>query len=159
MLTQERLKQVLDYDPETGAFTYKIDRANKKVGDVAGYVMASGYVTITIDYEAYYGHHLAVLFMTGKWPPKKSHTDHRNGQEADNRWVNLRVTTPLVNLHNRKGLNKNNTSGAPGIKRFRDGYRAVIGFNWKNITIGTYPTLEEAVAAREDYRKSLPIHG
>jgi hypothetical protein len=158
MLTQERLKQVLDYDPNTGIFTYKIDRANKRAGDVAGHVMLIGYVTITVDYKAYYAHHLAVLFMTGSLPPKKSHVDHRNGKEAENNWDNIRVTTPLINNHNRTKGNKNNTSGMACIRMRGQRFRVVVGFKWKNVFVGSFETLPEAIAAREAFRAGLPIH-
>lgn len=158
MLTQDRLKEVLGYDPATGIFTRKIDVANQKAGDVAGNVAATGYRRITIDYKSYYAHHLAVLFMTGSLPPKKSHTDHKNHNEDDNWWSNLTVTTASRNIHNRRGLNKNNTIGICGLKRQKNGrFTASLMVNRKSLNIGTFDTIAEAALARENFKKGLRL--
>lgn len=151
-LTVERLKEVLDYNPKTGDFHYKIARANKKPGDTAGNVGPNGYRTIMIDYRAYYAHHLAILFMTGAPPPKGSHTDHKNRVKHENWWENIRVTTPSVNGHNRK-IGTNNASGATGVfrRKGRSRFTARVTIQYKCKTVGTFDTVGEAVAARESY--------
>ena len=69
MLTQERLKEVLHYYPETGIWTWLISETHRiHVGDRAGGIKEKGYRTIGIDGKRYRSARLAVLYMTGKWP-------------------------------------------------------------------------------------------
>lgn len=153
-LATGNLRAALDYDPATGVFIWKINRANKKIGDIAGNVGPNGYRTIMVDYRSYYAHHLAIAFRDGCFPPKGSHVDHLNGDRADNRIANLRITTPSGNLLNRQRLNRNNTTGVTGVVRDRDrgGFKAQIMINRKNHIIGRYNTLDEARAAVEAAR-------
>lgn len=145
-----RLREAFSYDRNTGEFFWRINRANKKIGDLAGNVGPNGYCTIMLDYKFYYAHHLAIAFETGHFPPPKSHTDHRNWTESDNRPPNLRVTTPSKNLLNRRGLNKNNTSGYAGVFLNSSGmYKAYITVNRRRIHLGHFSSLASAVAARQ----------
>lgn len=41
MVTQERLKELFDYDAHTGNLIWKVRRQRIKVGDVAGYTKES----------------------------------------------------------------------------------------------------------------------
>jgi hypothetical protein len=60
-ITAARLREVLNYDPTSGAFTWAVNRKKCTVGDRAGSLRADGYVTIRIDYQRFYGHRLAWL--------------------------------------------------------------------------------------------------
>ena len=49
-LTQERLKELLVYDPETGLFTWKVSpAASVKIGDTAGSLNSPRYCQIRIE--------------------------------------------------------------------------------------------------------------
>ncbi|QBQ80833.1 hypothetical protein VAH1_00226 [Escherichia phage vB_EcoS_VAH1] len=50
MITQERLKELLDYNPETGVFTWKIDGNNQYVkrGMEAGTLYNNDYIMIMV---------------------------------------------------------------------------------------------------------------
>ena len=88
--------------------------------------------------------------IVGPTPPK-SHIDHINGDKLDNRRENLRVVSPGRNQVNRHGLNKNNGSGARGVTVRKSGpnpYIAQIMVDRKVHHLGSFPTLESAVAAR-----------
>ena len=58
----------------------------------------------------------------------------------------------LVNeLLNSRQINKNSTTGHRGVSRMKDGkYRAYITLRRKQIHLGTYNTLDEAIRARRD---------
>src|ERR1700740_3455440 len=100
MLTAKRLRELLDYDPATGMFTWLINRQGRgaRKGGEAGTINGDGYRQITIDQVIYPCARLAVLWMTGSWP--KRLVDHRNLIKSDDRWRNLRQAT-----HSQNGAN------------------------------------------------------
>ena len=98
-VTQERLKELLDYDPDTGLFTWKVRRSRSAlVGSIAGRVDKEGYICIKVDQKNYYGHRLAMLWMTGEWPSDE--VDHINRIRSDNRYGNLRNADRRLNALN-----------------------------------------------------------
>ena len=79
---------------------------------------------------------------------RKYPVDHINGNPLDNRRANLRLTTMGGNLANQK-LANDNTSGYKGVS-FHKGsnkWQAKITVDYKQIYIGTYDNIEEAVEA------------
>ena len=145
LLTQERLKELLHYDPETGVWTWRVSRGGRLAGSHAGTLSkALGYVMISIDKEILYAHRLAMLYMTGNMPPE---VDHVNRDGSDCKWKNLRAATHSENLANVSGWSSN-TSGARGVVYQKDArlYRANIEKNGKRIFLGYFKTVEEASA-------------
>lgn len=99
MTTQERLKDLLDYDPDTGVFRWRPDlnRNGIRSGYVAGYRRKDRYVCVRVDGKSYLAHRLAFIWMTGKCPEL---IDHINHDPSDNRWKNLRPATHAQNMRN-----------------------------------------------------------
>lgn len=80
--------------------------------------------------------------------PEKSHIDHVNGCKKDNRKCNLRIVTPSFNLRNVR-KRTNNTSGINGVSKSRNGkWRAYITVNRRQMSLGVYDKIEEAIKAR-----------
>jgi hypothetical protein len=154
LLTTERLRELLRYDPDVGLFQWialPSEKAKKaKVGNVAG-CLDAGYIVITIDGQRYPAHHLAFLYMTGEWP--KHRVDHRDLDRANNRWLNIR---PATNSENQWNLprRKRNRSGFKGVcwERQTSKYKAQVQANGVQKTLGRFDTAELAHAACVAYR-------
>jgi DUF971 family protein len=58
--------------------------------------------------------------------------DHENHDPYDNRKINLRVTSDSYNIRNRKGKNKNNSSGYRNVSRIRDEWVVQLQKDGKN---------------------------
>lgn len=147
VLTQDVLKYLLKYEPETGQFYWRNPQARcMNSGDQAGSVNGLGYIQITVSNKRYTTHRLAFLYMTGKMPMEN--VDHINHIKDDNRWVNLRESTGTQNQANTL-LRKNNTSGYKGVTRDQNKrqWRAYINKNKKYLNLGQFDCKHEAAAA------------
>lgn len=146
-LTAERLREVLDYDRETGVFAWKVTTSNRaKAGTIAGHKHIFGYTIIMVDGHRYPAHRLAWLYQTGKWPNQI--IDHINGCPNDNRFSNLREATHVENSRNSRKPS-NNTSGFKGVRLDKRWNRwvAEIRTDGKRKSLGRFDTPDEAYAA------------
>lgn len=111
-LTQEKLKELMHYDPETGIFTRRKTTAmRQKVGEIVGVECKNGYLKCGISNEEYTLHRLAWLYMYGEFPEI---VDHINHNKKDNRIANLRDVDRFGNMKN-MSKSKANTSGTTGV--------------------------------------------
>lgn len=160
MLTQERLKELLHYDEETGIFRRKKGLAAKgcSINSIAGCLTVRGYWKICIDRKQYAAHRLAWLYVFGYFPEKL--IDHINGNRIDNRISNLRTVTSSENLQNMHFSKSNNkTSKVLGVSWFaRDKkWQSEIQVNKKRIYLGRYDSLEDAKNAYLEAKKIYHI--
>lgn len=147
-LTHERLKQVLNYNPDTGLLTRLVATStNTKVGDIAGSLHRTGYSYVMIDYETYAIHRLAWFYHYGEMP--KYDVDHINGDKTDNRICNLRDVPEMTNMQNERKARRNNTSGYLGVhfRKERQKWVAQLRVNGKHKRFGSFDTPEEAYEA------------
>lgn len=144
VLTQQRLKSLLHYDPVTGIWTWRVQRQQMAAGSVAGYVhKQSGRRLMSIDGKRYYAYRLAVLYMTGAWPANE--VDHQNLNKADDAWSNIREATHSQNNANVK-RRIDNSSGYKGVswhKRTRT-WRADICINGRQKSLGHFASAKDA---------------
>jgi HNH endonuclease len=147
-LTQERLRALLQYDGDTGVFTWRVRTSNRvKIGAVAGTLGTGGYVRIEVGGVPYLAHRLAWLYVHGRWPYDK--LDHIDGNPSNNRLCNLRECTQAQNQQNRR-TNRAKKSGLPlGVKasKTRGRYEAQIRQGGKRYWLGIFDTPELAHAA------------
>ena len=155
-LTAERLREVLNYDPETGVFTWAKSRPHCRVGSVAGCLCKNiGYVKLRVDGHLWLAHRLAFLYMTGDWPSHE--VDHINGARSDNRWANLRDVVSRVNKENMRSAYSNSQSGVIGVTWFRPAklWRAAIQVDKKPHHLGYRKTAEEAAQLYLEAKRKL----
>ena len=156
MISQERLRELLDYNPDTGEFKWLRDSPSRKRGTVAGTLTEDGYIRIKIEGCLYRGHRLAFMWMTGVWPEHE--VDHSNRVRSDNRWSNLRQATKAENQRNTVNR-RNGTSGFKGVtfmKRLNK-WQAHIYNGGKLNYLGVHQTAE--LAARAYAAAAEKLHG
>lgn len=145
MITLEYLKSILSYDPKTGRFAWLNGNENNPDHMHNGHVNEKGYLLLPIKRRQYRQHRLAWFYMTGEWP--KGQIDHKNNIKHDNRWINLRKANNQLNHYNLLKP-KNNTSGAKGVRRLKNGrFSARIKYNQKEIFLGVFDSLDKASEA------------
>lgn len=156
MVTQERLKELLEYNPDTGLFTRLMSIGNQKVGNIAGTLRKDGYIQIKVDGKPYLAHQLAFLYMEGYFPEM---VDHINRIGGDNRWVNLRESNNQENQRNKAARSKSGYLGVSWKKRDQKWEVNVANSKGSNIYGGhfDYPQLGSAVRRANELR--LQLHG
>lgn len=137
MLKADRVRELLNYNPETGVFTKA--STNESIGRVGW----KGYVYIDVDGKPYRAHQLAWLHAHGEWPEKL--LDHKDGDKENNRISNLRNATNRQNRFNDKGHPRKNDLPRGVRKNSMNGrFRAEIKINGKSKNLGTFDTPEDA---------------
>lgn len=149
-LGQEGLKELLDYNPETGDFYWKISVSTRvRVGEKAGTVHHSGYIWIRISGFHYTAHELAWFYMYGEY----TKVDHKDRCNFNNAILNLRKATRSQNNANRILPSK---SGIRGVRQTRTGkYEARIQVEYRYIHLGTFDTIKEASEKYQEAAKEL----
>jgi hypothetical protein len=149
------IKSELRYVPETGELFWINSRPGVAAGKRAGTTTSEGYNQVSVARRSLRSSRIAFVLMTGEWP--SGEVDHITGNRADDRWSNLRDVPTQVNLRNRRRP-ANNSSGAIGVYKSKNRWRATIADNGKLVNIGTFATVEEAAEARAQTAIRLGYH-
>lgn len=156
LVTAEKARELLAYDPETGHLTWKVYRGGgaPKAGERAGTNHGTGYIALRICGKAYKAHRIAWLIFHGRWPTHD--IDHRNGVRSDNRIANLRDVDCVTNCQNRTVVIAN--SGLLGAHYHGRGrYTSSIAVDGRSHYLGLFSTAEEAHKAYLDAKKALHV--
>jgi len=147
----DKLFSELDYDPETGLFTWR--RTRKGRGPRA----PRAYSCIMYNYVSYLAHRVAWFLTHGEQP--ECAIDHINGDPSDNRLVNLRLAPGSTNQRNRK-LSALNTTGMHGVhwRADREKWRVDIYVDHERVPLGHYDDFEDACAARKAAELKYGFH-
>lgn len=145
-LTAQQLRELLNYNPDTGEFSWCYSRVGAKKGAVAGTGRPDGYKSIFVTGFRYLAHRLAWLHSYGEWPTGQ--IDHINGIKSDNRISNLRDVSCSVNHQNKRAARSDNkASGLLGVFKNHGRWSARLEVEGKKINLGSFSTPEEAHAA------------
>ena len=154
-ITQECLLEVFDYNEHTGEVISKVNTAHYSIGEPIGYKQSGGYLSLSLGRKEYLLHRLIWMMKTGSFPNLIDHIDHNR---SNNRWNNLREVSPLENAKN-TGKSKNNSSGVTGVRILPSGkYCSYIMVNRKQISLGSYDTIDEAVTVRKQAEQQYEFH-
>lgn len=125
--------------------------AGKRAGGMTG-----GYHRVMIGAKHHMAHRIIWKMKTGEDPV---FIDHVDGDRSNNRFDNLRNVPHSVNMKN-KSLYVSSKTGVPGVEyHSRDKvWRSKIGFQGHQINLGSFPTREEAIAARLAGQAVLDYH-
>ena len=96
----KRLRELLNYNPDTGVLTWRVQRRSIKPGSVAGAVGKWGYRDVTVEGVSYKAHRIIFKIMTGRDPVND--IDHKDLNRDNNAWANLREATRSQNHMNRR---------------------------------------------------------
>lgn len=118
-LTYKELRELIDYNPESGLTIWKKDNHRVKAGEALGSTVsaiANGkqYARVKIKQKTYKLHRIIWFYMTKKWPINC--IDHIDGNSLNNKWSNLRQATIAENAKNIKGAVKSKT-GVRGLSK------------------------------------------
>jgi len=156
-LTQERLKELFDYNQETGELVRKVSVANHLSGEVAGGLMPRGYISVSVDGGRYYAHRIIFVWMMGRDP--KDEIDHIDQNRTNNCWENLREVTRTENCKNSR-LREDNTSGRVGVcwAKSCQKWVARIYVNKKQVSLGYFESFQDACDARTKAERKYGYH-
>jgi hypothetical protein len=174
--SKEYLDECLDYNPETGCFTWKVRPVEhfktigsfkmwnkryscKEAGRVKTNQNGKSYRTIIIDGVSHYSHRIAMVFYCGFDSSSSMQIDHIDGNGLNNAINNLRIVTPEENSKNLRKAS-DNKSGATGVWfSSRDSkWIAEIKTKGKKIHIGSFNNQESAIEARRLTESKLGFH-
>lgn len=154
--SQEVLKSLFDYFPETGLLIRK-DRTHwTSKGQQCGHVNAAGYCVVGIGKPTYYAHRIIWKIVYDEEPDM---VDHKNNIGSDNRINNLRAATHTQNTWNGRGLRVLSGIGSKGVHfcHATQKWRAQIRHLGVRHHLGRFETEVEAHAAYVNAAKDL--HG
>lgn len=172
-LTQEIVRELLDYNPISGRLVWKerdikwfkhsLKRTQEHTchhwnsrfsGKVAGHIGIENYWLIKLFGKSHKQHRIIWLWMTGEWP--ENDIDHKNRNRSDNRWANLREAT---RSQNRMNITKQvlNSSGYKGVSVCDFGFQTEIRANGIREYIGF--SVDPKEAAKMYDKAAIKYHG
>jgi hypothetical protein len=170
----EYLRSILEYDEGSPKGLRWKSRPRKDFSDNRGFLIfnrrdagnlagtgvrrgGSFYYTVKINQVSYPSHRIIWAIVKGE-DPGDFEIDHKDRDSTNNKIENLRVSTRSENASN-KSIQSNNTSGFRGVvwcKRTQL-WMAQIGKEGKNLFLGRYKNLDDAVKARAEASKNYHL--
>jgi hypothetical protein len=153
-LSLEQVRSQLNYNQDTGVFTWKIQKRGKGVviGGVAGTQGKDSSWVNCIDGIDVGAHRLAWFYVHGYWPTNE--IDHIDRDPSNNRLSNLRGATSGQNKQNTLARKSNKSTGIKGVgyDAERQQYQAGIAINKKRFS-KRFDRLEDAIVWRSNMER------
>jgi hypothetical protein len=163
VLTADRAREVLAYDPITGFLTWKVTLSNRAVaGRQAGAKSDCGRLNVSIDGRRYKAHRACWLIYYGRWP--NGEVDHIDCDQSNNVISNLREATGSENGANKR-LWKRNKTGVKGVHwaKCNNMWVAEVFHKGERVFQRYFHSFEDAKKAREsafeDFYGEFARHG
>ena len=150
--SQELLRELYDYNRDTGEFVRKTKTGTRKTKPM----LVSHYRQAQVNGTKFFVARLIWMWVYGQ-DPKNMCIDHINGNKADNRIKNLRLVSKAENAKNRR-LSKTNKTGVSGVDRYKGKHRVRIKVNSNEIFLGYYEDRDEAIAVRKKAEQHFGFH-
>jgi HNH endonuclease len=146
MITPERLRELLDYDPDTGFFTWRrTQKHGRRIEGVRAGNVKQGvnrlHRYIQLDRKSYTAARLAWLHVHGEWPQRIFFV---NGDSLDDRLDNLRDRAPVY-----RGAR------IAGVYQVCNRFQVSFRHQGQAHYVGTFETFEQAKAALLKARTAL----
>jgi hypothetical protein len=156
----EEMRSQIEYQPKTGKLFWKNTTQNDiwgRSGKEAFTDVHRGYKSGSFKGKTFLAHRVAFAVYYGFWPNEE--IDHINGTRDDNRIENLREVTRQENAKNRRRTSRNE-SGIVGVGwyPYTKKWRAHIKENGRQLSLGHFPCIGMAIAARRKAEKRLGFH-
>jgi len=152
-ITIDEVREWLDYDPATGALTWKKLRSGINRNHAGGYD-GRGYGRIMFKRRRYMVTHVIWAWVYGVWPDQL--IDHVNRDPHDNRIMNLRKATHQQNQINKNAFNRTGFKGVYKMNRnLAKPFYAIARVNGRNMNLGCFATVEEAAVVAQAKRYEL----
>ncbi|HEN3329032.1 TPA: HNH endonuclease [Yersinia enterocolitica] len=147
------------YNPTDGKLRWKIPKGNVLLGEEAGSPNGEGYLRVGLNCKTYAVHRIAWEIYMGPIPAGMQ-IDHIDHNRINNKIENLRVVTNEDNCKNRS-LQRDNSSGVCGVTwdKSKKKWYSQIMVNNKQINLGRFHDINEAISARKDAEISFGFHG
>lgn len=148
---QETLRQLFDYNPNTGVLKYRDKRQRRRRSKKS---KGNDYLKVRVGGKSVRAHRVIWIFFHGYEP---EFIDHIDGNRQNNKIENLRSVSKSGNGQNMK-LKQTNTTGVYGVSKHGRRWRAYINLYKKQRSIGAFDTFDEAVSARQVVEKWAGYH-
>ena len=148
MVTKERLRELFDYDSNTGDLVRRVGVKGSLKGTIIGTTKPNGYKIAVVDGKMYRLHHLVWMYHHGS---AVEQLDHINRNPGDNRITNLRPCDCFTNSGNqtkRKGLYK-----GVSFCKATGKWKAQIQFGGKNFNLGRHVSIHDAAVTYNNMAK------
>lgn len=162
----------VNYDPETGAMTWRAKKSADAVsaawnrryaGTAVGYRHPSGYMVVMFSFRGkkhkIYMHLVAWTARNGR-APAGMQVDHINHVRSDNAARNLRIVNQFMNMRNRP-MRSDNTSGHSGVFWSKCARRWVsqVTFDGRAKHLGCFLNKSDAVETTKRFYAENGFHG